>query len=82
MFVWHGFRHSGASCAFLRGDEMSTILVRGRWAAESSGRYYIQSGRQLLLAQELPAAFTDVARRLQRIGLESLLARDLRERLR
>ena len=59
VFVWHGFRHGGASRAFLREDEMSTILVRGRWAAESSGRHYIQSGRQLLLAQNMPAAVTD-----------------------
>ena len=82
MFVWHGFRHGGASRAFLRGDEISSILVRGRWAAESSGRHYIQSGRQLLIAQQLPGDVTDLARRIERVGLESLLARDLRARLR
>ena len=81
-FVWHGFRHGGASRAFLRGDDMLLILIRGRWAAESSGRHYIQSGRQLLLAQDMPAEVTDLARRIERAGLESLLARDLRERLR
>ena len=81
-FVWHGFRHGGASRAFLRGDEISSILVRGRWAAESSGRHYIQSGRQLLIAQQLPGEVTDLARRIERVGLESLLARDLRARLR
>ena len=67
---------------FCGGDEISTILVRGRWAAESRGRHYIQSGRQILLAKKLPAEVTDIARRLERIGLESLQARDLRERLR
>ena len=82
VFVWHGFRHGGASRAFLRGDEISSILVRGRWAAESSGRHYIQSGRQLLIAQQLPGDVTDLARRIERVGLESLLARDLRARLR
>ena len=64
-FVWHSFRHGGASRAYLRGDEMSRILNRGRWAVESSGRHYIQSGRQLLLAQELPPTVIDLARRLE-----------------
>ena len=80
-FVWHSFRHGGASRAYLRGDEMSRILTRGRWAVESSGRHYIQSGRQLLLAQELPQVVIDLARRLERAGVESLIARDLRARL-
>ena len=80
-FVWHSFRHGGASRAYLRGDEMSRILTRGRWAVESSGRHYIQSGRQLLLAQELPQTVIDLARRLERAGVESLIARDLRARL-
>ena len=82
VFVWRGFRHGGASRAFLRGDEMSTILVRGRWVAESSGRHYIQSGRQLLLTQHMPGALTDLARRIELVGLEFLIARDLRARLR
>ena len=80
-FAWHSFRHGGASRAYLRGDEMSRILTRGRWAVESSDRHYIQSGRQLLLAQELPQTVIDLARRLERAGVESLIARDLRARL-
>ena len=80
-FVWHSFRHGGASRAYLRGDEMSRILNRGREAVESSGRHYIQSGRQLLLAQELPQTVIDLARRLERAGVESLIAPDLRARL-
>ena len=82
LFVWHSFRHGGASRAYLCGDEMPRILTRGRWAVESSGRHYIQSGRQLLLAQELPPPVIDFARRLDGAGVDSLLARDLRERLR
>ena len=70
-FVWHGFRHGGASRAYLGGDEMSRILTRGRWAVESTGRHYIQSGRQLLLAQELPPTVIELARRLERAGVES-----------
>ena len=61
---------------------MSRILTRGRWAVESSGRHYIQSGRQLLLAQDLPPTVIDIARRLERAGIESLVALDLRARLR
>ena len=80
-FVWHSFRHGGASRSYLRGDEMPRILTRGRWAVESSGRHYIQSGRQLLLAQELPPTVIDLSRRLERAGVESLLSRDLRARL-
>ena len=60
---------------------MSRILTHGRWAVESSGRHYIQSGRQLLLAQELPQTVIDLARRLERAGVESLIAPDLRARL-
>ena len=80
-YVWHSFRHGGDSRSYLRGDEMSRMLTRGRWAVESSGRHYIQSGRQLLLAQELPPIVIDLAGRLERAGVESLLARDLRARL-
>ena len=51
---------------------MSRILPRGRWAVESSGRHYIQSGRQLPLAQELPPHVIDLARRLEQAGVERL----------
>ena len=46
-FVWHSLRHGGASRAYLRGGAvvLPDLLVRGRWAVESSGRHYIQSGR-------------------------------------
>ena len=63
-FTWHSLRHGGASRAYLAGMEMSDILLRGRWAAESSGRHYVQGGRQLLLSQALPPTVTEVARRL------------------
>ena len=44
--------------------------------------YEARSGRQLRLAQDVPAEVTNLGRRIERAGLESLLARDLRERLR
>ena len=35
-----------------------------------------------LIAPQLPGEVTELARRIERVGLESLLARDLRARLR
>ena len=81
-FVWHSFRHGGASRAFLAGREMSEIIVRGRWAAESSARHYVQAGRQMLLALALPPSIAALAARVERAGLLVLLAPDLLARLR
>ena len=78
----HSFRHGGASRAFLEGRDMSEILVRGRWAVESSGRHYIQAWRQLLLGIALPAVVHELARRLISSGLGILAAPDLAARLR
>jgi hypothetical protein len=80
-FVWHSFRHGGASRAHLAGTSLPDILTRGRWAVDSSGRHYIQAGRQMLLALALPAEVAELARRLERAGVSSLLAPDLRRRL-
>ena len=81
-FVWHSFRHGGASRAFLADREMSEIIVRGRWAAESSARHYVQAGRQMLLALALPPSIAALAARVERAGLLVLLAPDLLARLR
>jgi len=76
-FTWHSLRHGGASRAHLAGMPMSDILLRGRWAAESSGRHYVQAGRQLLLSQTLPGEVTELARRLLHVGMEMLLSPEL-----
>ena len=81
-FTWHSFRHGGASRAFLEGMSMGDILARGRWAAEGSARRYIQGGRQLLLALQLPTTVTDLAARVSRCGLMTLLSPDLPVHLR
>ena len=81
-FVWHSFRHGGASRAHLAGVPLSDILTRGRWAVESSGRHYIQAGRQLLLALSLPDEVAELASRFERAGLEALFDPDLDARLR
>ena len=82
-FVWHSLRHGGASRAYLRGGAvvLPDLLVRGRWAVESSGRHYIQSGRQLLLSMSLPASVAALARALRTIGVGALVEQDLRERV-
>ena len=81
-FVWHSFRHGGASRAFLAGREMSAIILRGRWAAESSARHYVQAGRQMLLALALPPSVAALAARVEQVGLAALVAPDLADRLR
>ena len=81
-FVWHSFRHGGQSRAYLRGFDLSAILIRSRWVVESSGRHYIQSGRQLLLALILPAEVSLLARRVAAVGLHFLQPTDLWARLR
>ena len=55
----------------------------GRWAVESSGRHYIQSGRQLLLSMSmsLPSDVAALARALRTIGVGALVREDLRERV-
>ena len=60
---------------------MSWILIRGRWAVESSGRHYIQSGRQLLLSLGLPAAVSQLAARVAASGLLVLFDPAVRLRL-
>ena len=57
------------------------LLVRGRWAADASGRHYIQSGRQMLLALALPAEIAMMARALRAVGIAALASPDFRSRL-
>ncbi len=76
-FVWHSFRHGGASRAFCSGMEMGDILVRGRWAVDSSGRHYVQAGRQMLLGLALPPEVGRLADRVMRAGLPALFSPQL-----
>lgn len=50
----HSLRHGHASEAFLSGSSLETIMARGRWASVHTARYYIQTGRALLLAVNMP----------------------------
>ena len=82
-FVWHTLRHGCASRAYLRGgvDVLPDLLVRGRWAVESSGRHCIQSVRQLLLGMSLPPPVAVMAQALRAVGVAALVEPDLRERV-
>ena len=80
-FSWHSCRHGGASRAFLLNRPMSDILLRGRWKAESSGRHYVQAGRQLLIGSAVPQLVTRIAQRITALGLSALLGPDLAARL-
>ena len=80
-FSWHSCRHGGASRAFLLNRPMSDILLRGRWKAESSGRHYVQAGRQLLIGSAVPPLVTRIAQRITALGLSALLGPDLAARL-
>ena len=80
-FCWHSFRHGGASRAFLEGRSLDAIMLRGRWAAQSSARHYIQAGRQMLLSIRQPTEVQALAVRLRRVGQAAILQPDLRGRL-
>ena len=80
-FSWHSCRHGGASRAFLLNKPMSDILLRGRWKAESSGRHYVQAGRQMLIGSALPPLITRIAQRVGSLGLAALLGPDFAARL-
>ena len=82
-FVWHSLRHGSASRTYLRGGAvvLPDLLVRGRWAADASGRHYIQSGRQMLLALALPAEIAMMALALRAVGIAALASPDFRSRL-
>ena len=81
-FVWHSLRHGGASRSFLKGIPLSDILVRGRWACESSGRHYIQVGRQLLAGISLPERASRLAARFAAVGLQAILHPDFVDMIR
>ena len=53
-YVPHSLRHGGATRDHLLGASLEQVLMRGRWASTKSARHYIQAGRAMLLATEVP----------------------------
>ena len=53
-YVPHSLRHGGATYDYLRGASIEQVMYRGRWQSMVSARRYIQTGRALLVAQQVP----------------------------
>jgi hypothetical protein len=53
-FTPHSLRYGGATNDFLIAVPTTEIKVRGRWAQLKTCEAYVQAGRGLLLAQQLP----------------------------
>ena len=49
-FRSHSFRRGGATALFARGLPLSSIMIHGRWASETSCRLYVQAGEAALIA--------------------------------
>jgi integrase len=54
LYVPHSLRHGGATRDHMRGRSIEDIMERGRWASSKSARRYVQSGRALLCATDVP----------------------------
>ena len=72
-FVWHSARHGGASRAYAEGMAVEDILMRGRWRQARSATRYLQTGRAMLLASQLPREVHALASRYEQFGLARLL---------
>jgi integrase len=70
-YVAHSFRHGGATCAFLAGAPIDSVIFRGRWRQPESARRYIQTGRALFITLSIP---TELNRSGRRLGRELVLA--------
>jgi integrase len=55
-YVPHSLRHGGATHDTLRGASIEQVMFRGRWQQMQSARRYIQTGRAMLVAQQVPLA--------------------------
>ena len=73
-YVHHSLRHGGATRDYLNGMPIADVMVRGRWAAHKSAVHYIQSGRQLMMLQQVPQWLDNVGRSpLLKESLSSLI---------
>lgn len=59
-YVPHSLRHGGATRDYLHGASIEHVMYRGRWQSMVSARRYIQTGRALLVAQQVPAALNEL----------------------
>jgi integrase len=57
-FTPHSFRHGGATADFISGRPLNEIVLKGRWVVIQSAKRYIQAGRSLSIALNLPNSIT------------------------
>jgi integrase len=72
-YVPHSLRHGAATDAFACGVDIRTIAARGRWESEASLRRYVQAGRAMALAAELPQAARDEVAAVDALGTLAVL---------
>lgn len=72
-FVLHSLRHGGATRDFVSGVSIEDILVRGRWQSNKTSRRYIQSGRALMMAVQIPLKLQILAARMALDPADSML---------
>ena len=54
-YVPHSLRHGAATRDYSDNNvPIADVMVRGRWAATKSALHYIQQGRQLMMAHQVP----------------------------
>ena len=63
-YVPHSLRHGGATFSHLQGLSVEDVMLRGRWESVKSARHYIQSGRALLLTNDIPSSIASLSSRL------------------
>lgn len=59
-YVPHSLRHGGATADFLSSGDVESVHFRGRWKSIESLRTYIQTGRALLAAQQVPVRLNNL----------------------
>ncbi len=63
-FTPHSFRHGGATYYFISDVPLADIAIRGRWASLRTVRRYVQAGRSILIATNIPSALRVKAERV------------------
>lgn len=71
-FVLHSLRHGGATHLYMKGYEVATIQVTGRWKQVKTCQRYVQAGRGLLLSTNFsPRTLRNMAKAERRLeGLQ------------
>lgn len=66
-YVPHSLRHGGATRFHHVLDwSVETVLQRGRWQSINSARLYIQSGKAILLVDEIPESYIQLGQQISK----------------